>query len=195
MAFCSPCPTGDLTNYTVDYCDLGAALLKGGISRVVLQKCAITNVSMSDPAEWTTLVGADDVEVTAQGQGVFPKPTYETFEIDACGTKVNTDAKLAIEFSTRLLDPTADGHNTFIDDFNKAAQNYTAYFISCDNRFYFRYAWVTTQNGGFPINEGKASLIDDGKYKKLNLEMELDATSGLYKSIVLTTALKTAFGI
>jgi hypothetical protein len=195
MAYCSPCPSGNITGYTVDACDLKSSLMKSGISRLLLLKCAEVLTDVTSTVEWTALVSGADAEVTPQGKAAFPEPTYELVEIDACGTKVNIDGKVEVEFSTFLLDPTADGHNTFINDYNELAQSYTILFLGCDNRMYYSYAWATGTNPGFGINNGYAFLKDDGKLKTMTIKAELDVTSGLYKSFVLTAAMKTALGI
>lgn len=195
MAFCSPCPSGNITNYTVDPCDLKGSLMKSGISRLILLKCSSTMSDVTSSSAWATLIDGDNAEVTPQGKASFPEPSYELVEIDACGTKVNIDGKVELEFSTFLLDPTADGHNTFINDYNEAAQSYTIGFIGCDNRLYYSYAWTTGTNPLFGINSGYAFLKDDGKLKTMTIKAELDVTNGLYKSFLLTTAMKQALGI
>jgi hypothetical protein len=195
MAFCSPCPVGDLTNYTVDACDLKSATLKSGIARLVVVKCDSVFTAITDEDEWAALIDSDSCEVSHQGKASYPEPTYEDIEIDACGTKIGIDGKMEIEFTSFLLDTDTDLHNTFIDDFNKSATSYTMFLIGCDNRFYYQYGWTTGTNGGFGINSGKSFLKDDGKLKAMVIKAELDVTAGLYKSFAMTSAFKTALGI
>lgn len=195
MAFCSPCPAGNLTNYSVDACDFSSYLMRSGISRLVFVKCDSVFTDITDETEWADLIDSDDCEVSHQGKATMPEPTGEDLEIDSCGTKIQVDRKMEIDFMTFLLDAESDLHNTFINDFNKSATAYTCFLIDCNNRFYYQYGWATGKNGGFGINSGKAFLADEGKNHVMKIKVELDAIDGLYKSFPMTSAFKTALGI
>ena len=71
-----------------------------GAKFFVLVKCDYQFTDITDPAEWTTALGAGNVIVSPPGDLLFAAPNFTTFDTDRCGGKAVADITWPIDFTT-----------------------------------------------------------------------------------------------
>lgn len=77
---------------------------KYGARQLVWIRCDYVFTDITDDAEWTAAVAADQIGVSPHGIVTLNEPSQNTFQIDGCGTEYVEEAEYDIDFQTYFVD-------------------------------------------------------------------------------------------
>jgi len=147
LEICNPCSVEDITIYPIP-CRKILATRKGGVSNLLLLKCDLGIIDLTNPAEWTTLKSTNKLIVSPNGIGEIQDAETTEDEID-CSPAVVVDEISSITFMTKVFDNVTYLDFDFENDIKNLYNAYTFMYIGCDGLLYYSRNWVTTKNPGF----------------------------------------------
>jgi hypothetical protein len=171
MALCNAACAVDVPVFTGAGCNVTTR--KGGISFVGFIKCNYVFTDITDAAEWTSAVTANEVHILPEGVGSKPATTPTNLKLSSCRPETMVGETHAVNFRTYNVDDTTLTDFVSHNDIKVNIESYRMFWIGCDGLFYLDPTYAT-ESAGFEASAPTWSyVVDEDSNTPAMYEIEL----------------------
>lgn len=108
---------------------------EGGIDRLVFMTCDEEFADITDLAEWTTKIAANDVHMSPPIMGSKPKGSFTKKKLRSCGIERVIAGAKQIDFKDYSVDDTNFDEFKFWNLIQNNSKNFQLAYVGCDGLF------------------------------------------------------------